>query len=425
MPYTKNPEVLLATRDRVLFRFVAATITLFLLFGILADGPSSALEGFLRLQTSPTRLLSDFTVMEGVGASFVNAACVGLAGLLVLRFNKISFSGPTVAAIFTMIGFALFGKTLLNCIPIILGVSIAALIVGKQPKEYVLIAMFGTALGPVISFVAFEVGFPPFLALPMSMLIGIVTGIILPPLAITMLHLHQGYSLYNVGLTAGFIGLFAASIPSAGGMDISTIEQWGEVSNPWLIAIIPALSLIAIFIALFYYGRRSWKEFAAIMRLSGRLPSDFCELEGQGGALLNAGILGLAYSAFVAIIGAPFNGPVIGGLMTVVGFGLFGKHPRNVSPIFLGVLAAVLIFGKSLTESWVVLAFLFGTALAPLAGEFGFVVGVLAGFLHLVVVERTGAWHGGMNLYNNGFAGGLTATLIVSVIEWFKTNERK
>lgn len=415
----------MATRERILFRFVAATITLFLLFGILADGPSSALEGFLRLQTSPTRLLSDFTIMEGIGAAFVNAASVGLAGLLVLRLNKITLSGPTVAAIFTMIGFALFGKTLLNCIPIILGVSIAAIIVGKQPKEYVLIAMFGTALGPVISYVAFEMGFSPFLALPMSMIIGIGTGIILPPLAITMLHLHQGYSLYNVGLTAGFIGLFAASIPSAGGMDISTIEQWGNVANPWLIAIVPALSLVAIGLALLYYGRSSWKEFAAIMKLSGRLPSDFCELEGQGGALLNAGILGLLYSAFIAIIGAPFNGPVIGGLMTIVGFGLFGKHPRNVAPIFLGVLAAALLFGKSLTVSWVVLAFLFGTALAPLSGEFGPIVGIVAGFLHLVVVERTGAWHGGMNLYNNGFAGGLTATLIVSVIEWYKTNRQK
>lgn len=384
-----------------------------------------ALEGFLRLQISPTRLLSDFTAMEGVGASFVNAACVGLAGLLVLRLNKISLSGPTIAAVFTMIGFALFGKTLLNCIPIIIGVSLAALIVGKQPREYVLIAMFGTALGPIISFVAFEMGIPPALALPASMLIGIVTGILLPPLAITMLHLHQGYSLYNVGLTAGFIGLFAASIPSAGGMDMSTIEQWGEVATPWLIAIVPAMSLIAIVMALIYGGRRSWKEFTAILKLSGRLPSDFCDLEGAGGALLNAGFLGLVYSAFIAIIGAPFNGPVIGGLMAVIGFGFFGKHIRNVIPIFLGILAAALLFGKSLTESWVVLAFLFGTALAPLAGEFGPAVGIVAGFLHLVVVERSGAWHGGMNLYNNGFAGGLTATLIVSVIEWYKTNAQK
>jgi len=395
---------------------------LFLIFGILADGPRSALEGFLRLQTSPTRLMSDFTIMEGPGAAFVNAAAVGLAGWLVLRLNRISLSGPTVAAIFTMIGFALFGKTLLNCIPIIIGVSLSALIVGKQPKEYVLIAMFGTALGPIISFVAFEMGFPPAVALPASMIIGLVTGIILPPLAITMLHLHQGYSLYNVGLTAGFIGLFAASLPHAGGLDISGMFQWGNGASPWLILTIPVLSLLAISMSFICCGRKSWAEFLAIQKLSGRLPSDFCDLSGPGGGLLNAGLMGLVYSAFIAIIGAPFNGPVIGGLMTVIGFSLFGKHLRNVFPVFLGLLLAALLFGKNLTDSWVVLAFLFGTTLAPLAGEFGFIMGMVAGFLHLVVVERSGAWHGGMNLYNNGFAGGLTATLLVSVIEWYKTN---
>lgn len=415
----------MATRDRVLRHFIAAVIGLFLLFGCLSDGLGPSLEGFLRLQTSPTRLLSDFTSMEGTGAAFINAAFVGLLGILVLRLNKISLSGPTVAAIFTMIGFALFGKTILNCIPIIVGVSIAAIIVGKRPREYVLIAMFGTALGPVISYVAFEMGFSPAFAIPASMLIGVVTGMLLPPLAIAMLHLHQGYNLYNVGLTAGFLGLFAASIPSAGGRDISVFLQWGEALNPWLIMIVPVLSLVAIAMGFIYCGRTSWKEAVAIQRLSGRLPSDFCDLAGSGGALLNAGALGLIYSAYIAIIGAPFNGPVIGGLMTILGFAFFGKHLRNVFPVFIGLLVAALVFGKSLTESWVVLAFLFGTGLAPLSGEFGPIIGIMAGFLHLVVVERSGAWHGGMNLYNNGFAGGLTATLIVSVMEWYKTNAEK
>jgi hypothetical protein len=48
-------------------------------------------------------------------------------------------------------------------------------------------------------------------------------------------------------------------------------------------------------------------------------------------------------------------------------------------------------------------------------------MGLLAGFLHLVMVERTGAWHLGVNLYNNGFAGGLTAALLVAVIEWYRS----
>ncbi|MDP2791277.1 MAG: DUF1576 domain-containing protein, partial [Rectinemataceae bacterium] len=236
----------MAKNDSLLRPFVAATILLFLLFGILADGPGPALEGFLRLQTSPTRLMSDFTSMAGQGAAFLNAASVGVLGIIMLRLNKISLSGPTVAAIFTMIGFALFGKTLLNCIPIIIGVSLAARIVEKQPREYLLIAMFGTALGPIVSFVAFEMGFPPGIALPLSIILGVLTGVVLPPLAIAMLHLHQGYSLYNVGLTAGFIGLFAASLSNAGGINIAAIDQWGTARSPWLTLMIPLLSLFAI-----------------------------------------------------------------------------------------------------------------------------------------------------------------------------------
>ena len=50
---------------------------------------------------------------------------------------------------------------------------------------------------------------------------------------------------------------------------------------------------------------------------------------------------------------------------------------------------------------------------------------MLAGFVHLTMVERTGAWHNGMNLYNNGFAGGLTAALFVAVIEWYRANRPK
>ena len=42
-------------------------------------------------------------------------------------------------------------------------------------------------------------------------------------------------------------------------------------------------------------------------------------------------------------------------------------------------------------------------------------IGVAAGFIHLVVVHNVGIIHGGLNLYNNGFAGGLVATAIVAI----------
>ena len=417
----------MATQNRMIRRFVAVTIALFIVFGIVADGPRSALEGFLRLQVAPARLVSDFTVVAGPGAVFLNSAAVGIAGLIVLRLNKVQLSGPTMATTFIMMGFALFGKTVLNIIPIILGVTLAALIVGRKPSTYVLIALFGTALAPLVSFIAFEMGFPFAIALPLSIAIGVLAGVILPPLAIAMLHLHQGYSLYNVGLTAGFIGLFAASLPNAASIDISAFTQWGTASTPLLIAIVPILSLVAIVMSLFGEGgiAKTMKQYLALLKLPGRLPSDFLDLAGEKGALFNAGTIGLAYSAFVALVGGSFNGPVVGALMTILGFGFFGKHLRNALPIFLGVLLAALVFGKDISQNWVIVAFLFSTGLSPLAGEFGTIVGMIAGFLLLVIVERTGSWHGGMNLYNVGFAGGLTATLLVSVIEWYKTNVQR
>ena len=60
---------------------------------------------------------------------------------------------------------------------------------------------------------------------------------------------------------------------------------------------------------------------------------------------------------------------------------------------------------------------LFSTTLAPIAGEFGILCGVLAGFLHASVALNVGIVYGGMNLYNNGFAGGIVAMFLVPVIQ--------
>ena len=53
------------------------------------------------------------------------------------------------------------------------------------------------------------------------------------------------------------------------------------------------------------------------------------------------------------------------------------------------------------------LALLLSTTLAPIAGEFGWIAGMIAGFLHSSVALNIGIVYGGMNLYNNGFAGGM------------------
>jgi hypothetical protein len=176
---------------------------------------------------------------------------------------------------------------------------------------------------------------------------------------------------------------------------------------------------------IFLEGFGVFKALKKIQKLTGRLPSDFMDMASPGGALLNMGFLGLAAWIYVMIVGGDLNGPVIGGILTIMGFASFGKNLRNTWPVVTGAVAATLLFGKGLDSPGPLLAALFCTTLAPLSGEFGIPVGFMAGFVHLMMVERTGAWHSGMNLYNNGFAGGLTAALFVAVIEWYRANRPK
>ena len=80
------------------------------------------------------------------------------------------------------------------------------------------------------------------------------------------------------------------------------------------------------------------------------------------------------------------------------------------------------VFLGSLAKPWsaddpsILLAALFGTTLAPIAGRFGWHWGVVAGFIHSSAAQTVGPLHAGLNLYNNGFAAGIVASVLVPVI---------
>jgi hypothetical protein len=119
----------------------------------------------------------------------------------------------------------------------------------------------------------------------------------------------------------------------------------------------------------------------------------------------------------VQVVQGDGNGPILAGSFTVAGFGALGKHPRNVVPIMIGVYLFCFpnIWGHA--DPGPLLAALFCTTLAPLAGKFGFIAGIIAGGLHLPMVMHVGSIHGYMNLYNNGFAGGLAMLIIVGFVK--------
>jgi hypothetical protein len=408
-----------------LLMFLMFFVSLLIVVGIFSSGFSNTIQGFFKLQIHPARLINDFIEIAGIGGAFLNASLVGILGIILVKLAGIPFSGPTFAAIFTMAGFGLFGKTPLNILPIVFGVYLAAKLVNKTFKDYLIIALFGTALGPLVSTIAWEIGLPVIPANFTAIAGGIATGFFLPPIAISMLHLHQGYNLYNMGLTCGFLGLFASALIKGLGHSYSVTMYWYDGSSLILSLIIPIISLILISLGFILGGKKSLKDFREVLTIPGRLPSDFIDLVSLSGTFINSGLIGIIGSFYIFIIDAPFNGPVIGGLLTIMGFGAFGTHIKNSWPVVSGVVAATLLSGNSLNSPGPVLAAIFSTTLSPVAGEFGVFAGFLAGLIHLLLVLQTGPWHGGMNLYNNGFAGGLTAALIISVIQWYRTNKEE
>ena len=128
------------------------------------------------------------------------------------------------------------------------------------------------------------------------------------------------------------------------------------------------------------------------------------------------GLTGSIGMIYVLAIGGSLNGPLIGAILTIVGFAAYGKHPRNIAPIMVGVFMGRWRAQPAPPIPSSTLAALFGTTLAPIAGRFGFGWGIVAGFVHSTAALSVGPLHAGLNLYNNGFAAGIVASLLVPVI---------
>ncbi|WP_295884651.1 DUF1576 domain-containing protein [uncultured Thiohalocapsa sp.] len=122
-----------------------------------------------------------------------------------------------------------------------------------------------------------------------------------------------------------------------------------------------------------------------------------------------------ALTLTVSIPLAAVTGLVIGALLSVAGFGAFGKHVLNISPIMAGVFLGTLLKPLGAADPSLQLAALFATNLAPIAGHFGWHWGVVAGFTHSSAALTVGGAHGGLNLYNNGFAAGIVASILAPV----------
>ena len=408
---------------------LAAFPAMFLIFGIfygLVEGTKgrTIFEGLSAIILSPTTLITDFLLIGGIGAAFINSALIGFYNLYLLKHFKMRINGLLIAAFFTVLGFAFFGKNVINILPIYLGGYLYARYQKIPMKNVILVIMFSTALAPIVSFITFGGIFQEGFSSLMGILTGIAIGFIIVPLSSHMIRFHDGYNLYNIGFTAGIVGTVITSALRSFKIDIAPVNIISETNNPWIIGM-----LVCLFIYLIGAGLRTnpttHKDYKKIFQYRGRTITDFTALVGYGITFVNMGLMGLVSLALVLLLGGVVNGPILAGILTVVGFSAFGKHPKNAWPLVFGVLLAGLFFKYDFSSTTFIISLLFSTTIAPIAGAYGPIAGVIAGMLHLTLVTNIGIIHGGINLYNNGFAGGLVAGFMLPIIDAFKRGDAR
>ena len=390
----------------------------FIVFAFCLDSPSEIFHGLKSIILSSDILITDYMEVGGIGAALVNAALTSLLSLFLLIIIGIKPNGSTIMSLWLMTGFSFLGKNIFNIWPIILGVYLFSRYQKEPFLNYTLVALLGTSLSPVVSQISFGNNQYSPIAITLGILLGIIVGFVLPPIASHSIKAHNGYNLYNIGFASGLLATLLMSIMRGLGIDLDSRLIWHSGSNK-ILFILLILCCIYLIIMGMIYGKNNKTTLSNINKQTGRLISDFYILFGET-TYINMGILGILATCFVIVIGGDLNGATICGIFTIIGFGCFGKNIKNTIPIVIGATIAAIFNVNKVTSPSLLLSILFSTTLAPICGKFGWKYGVLAGIIHVNIVTNIGYLHGGLNLYNNGLAGGFVAMILIPLITTFK-----
>lgn len=378
----------------------------------------SILEGLITIITSPGPLVTDYLVIGGLGATLINASLIFLFNFTLIKLLDVKVNGLIIASLFTVFGFSFFGKNCINILPIYAGGILYSKYERTPFKDILAIIMFTSTLAPFISEVAFN-GILDEAAYVKAISLGVIIGFIITPIAKKMAGFHEGFNLYNLGFTGGIVGTILASILKSYNFPIVP-QSIISTEHDFQLKVACLVTFLFLIIIGFYINGNSFKGFKELIDDSG-YKVDFTAKYGYGLTFINMGITGFVAVGFLMSFNEILNGPFIAGVLTVVGFGAMGKHFKNTIPILLGV--AIASVGTDTSTFIIVLSGLFGTALAPISGVYGIFWGIVAGWLHLAVVKSSGAFHGGLNLYNNGFSAGMVAGFLLPIIRTFKEHK--
>ncbi len=393
----------------------------YLLIGAFGVADTAELmEGLKIIVTSPAQLTCDYFALAGMGATFLNAALVGIACIVVLLLSGFHMNSLSLMAYFLTVGFSFFGMNILNIWPCIAGTWLFSRVDHTPFKNHVNIALFATSLSPFVSEGIFR--HPAFTTWPgkiaFGVVLGLIAGFLLPILCKHSPSLHKGYSLYNAAAVSGFIGILLLSFMyRATGFDIPTNTLIGE-SYFTVVPTFSAFMCLTLVCYGYFINGKSFDNFSALLTETG-YQCDYIGKYGVGLTAANIGLVGLCATLYYILVGAGMIGPTMGCIICLMAVAPCGAHVINVAPIMLGYMLSSTFAAFELTTPATIVGICFAAAMAPISGRFGLPCGVIAGLLHACMVTTVVTFHQGFCLYNGGFTCAVTCIILIPVLEHF------
>ena len=416
------------------------------------------LQNLGRILVSPSKLVTDYFALGGLGSTLFNAAICGLCTNFVVYLSRAKANATILAGYMLVVAHCFYGLNFLNMWPPFIGIILYCIVRKKRIGDNIHIAFFSTALAPFVSELCFRYAIENYsstafninwVGVGLSLVCGLAIGFIIPALLPGTAAMHHGYSLYKAGLAIGILGIFlnafmysTLGVEEPGNMTIVNDSYYAlpygyrGFMNVFFIALFAFTFLIG-----FIFNKRSVHGYCELLKCTGH-GTDFTDKFGMPVCMINISIYGLAILAYLNLVfiipsifpglptGVGFTGATAGIIFAALTFAADGQHIRNVFPIAVGFAAlfglmAIICLVAGFDIPWTlstqayINGLAFATGLCPIAGKYGFKYGVLAGFMSAIICAITAEMHGGFVLYNGGFNAGLTALVLIPILDFY------
>lgn len=399
---------------------ILALIMIILAF--IFNTPKEIFVGYKNILLSSSILTTDYIAIGTLGGALVNTASILILNLVILRLLNLRMSGLIYAALYMILGFSFFGKNILNSLPIYIGIYLYAFLNKIPVKNLVISLLFSSGISPLVSYLIFGFDLAYYISIPLGIGAGIVAGLMVPAISSHTIKFHQGYNLFNVGFSLGIISLAFNGVLRAFNLRASEISILSNDHNLFLYLFAAILALVLL-IAGIILNPKSFKMIPDLYKRSGRLVSDYIRDYGVSIVMINQASL-LTFEILICLIfKIELNGAIFGTILAVSGFAGSGLHLKNTSFVMLGAILMCLVTKTNITSTSIIIGILFSAGVAPIAGRYGIVAGIIAGMLHIAILPLCRSFQGGYDLYNNGFCAGFVACILIAIIEAFKKED--